>query len=203
MVRWFWLGGLVWGWFRGPGLACGGFRVDLGVWVDSGLGLGLRRGCRVVWFRVGCCERCGGVGSRGERGSPGPKLQGSHGTGQHPQHCQHHPHEADGGPYHWGGGTWPRDWYIHVEMCISLLASHFGHPFLSWVQKVDLCFCVFVWGGGGAEGWVLLAEFGRLFLDFSKLHSCWQSVSILLFWFCPFSKGGYKRPSCSLPYQGL
>ena len=23
----------------------------------------------MVWFRVGCCERCGGVGSRGERGS--------------------------------------------------------------------------------------------------------------------------------------
>ena len=21
----------------------------------------------MVWFRVGCCERCGGVGSRGER----------------------------------------------------------------------------------------------------------------------------------------
>ena len=28
----------------------------------------------MVWFRVGCCERCGGVGSRGERRSLGPKL---------------------------------------------------------------------------------------------------------------------------------
>ena len=78
-----WFGGLgLVGWFRvGSGLVCGGFRVGLGY---LGLGLGLRRGCRVVWFRVGCCERCWGVGSRGERGSLGPKLQGSHGTGQHP-----------------------------------------------------------------------------------------------------------------------
>ena len=61
------------GWFRvGLGLVQGWFRVGLrwvsggfGVWVDLGLGLGLRRGCRVVWFS----ERCGGVGSRGERGS--------------------------------------------------------------------------------------------------------------------------------------
>ena len=53
---WFRLGGLVWGWFRvGLRWVSGGF----GVWVDLGLGLGLRRGCRVVWFRVGCCERCG------------------------------------------------------------------------------------------------------------------------------------------------
>ena len=90
-----------------------------GVWVDLGLGLGLRRGCRVVWFRVGCCERCWGVGSRGERGSLGPKLQGSHGTGQHPQHCQHHPQDADDagewGDHTIGGGaTWPRDWYINM-----------------------------------------------------------------------------------------
>ena len=79
---WFGVGlGLV-GWFRvGSGLVQGWFRVGLrwvsggfGVWVDLGLGLGLRRGCRVVWFRVGCCERCGGVGSRGEGRSLGPKL---------------------------------------------------------------------------------------------------------------------------------
>ena len=44
----------------------------------------------MVWFKVGCCERCWGVGSRGERGSLGPKLP--HGTGQHPQH---HPQDAD------------------------------------------------------------------------------------------------------------
>ena len=57
--------GLVQGWFRvGLRWVSGGF----GVWVDLGLGLGFWRGCRVVWFRVGCCE-CGGVGSRGERGS--------------------------------------------------------------------------------------------------------------------------------------
>ena len=70
---WFGVGlGLV-GWFRvGSGLVQGWFAVGFGwVWVlvDLGLGLGLRRGCRVVWFRVGCCERCGGVGSRGKRGS--------------------------------------------------------------------------------------------------------------------------------------
>ena len=89
---WFGVGSGLVGWFRvGSGLVCGGFRV----WVELGLGFGLRRGCRVVWFRVGCCERCWGVGSRGERGSQGPKLQGSHGTGQHPQHCQHHPQDAD------------------------------------------------------------------------------------------------------------
>ena len=59
----------------------------------------------MVWFRVGCCERCGGVGSRG---------------GQHPQHCQHHPQDADDAG-EWGdhtigggGGTWPRDWYIYI-----------------------------------------------------------------------------------------
>ena len=72
----------------------------------------------MVWFRVGCCERCGG-------GGLGPKLQGLHGTGQHPQHCQHHPQDADdagergdhtiGG----GGGTWPRDWYIYPGTCCS------------------------------------------------------------------------------------
>ena len=111
-----WLGGWVVGVWFGVGLGLvgwfkGGFRVGLrwvsggfGVWVDLGLGLGLRRGCRVVWFRVGCCERCWGVGSRGERGSLGPKLQG-----QHPQHCQHHPQDADdageGGDHTiWGGG---------------------------------------------------------------------------------------------------
>ena len=56
---WFGVGlGLV-GWFRvGSGLVQGWFAVGLrwvsggfGVWVDLGLGLGLRRGCRVVWFR--------------------------------------------------------------------------------------------------------------------------------------------------------
>ena len=68
---WFGVGlGLV-GWFRvGSGLVQGWLAVGFGwVSVDLSLGLGLRRGCRVVWFRVGCCERCGGVGSRGERGS--------------------------------------------------------------------------------------------------------------------------------------
>ena len=68
-----WLGcgsELVWAWWVGSGLVQGWFRVGLrwvlggfGVWVDLGLGLGLRRGCRVVWFRVGCCERCGGAGT--------------------------------------------------------------------------------------------------------------------------------------------
>ena len=70
-------------WF-GVGLGLGWFRVGLrwvsggfGVWVDLGLGLGLRRGCsRVVWFRVGCCERCWGVGSRGGKGESGTKAAG-------------------------------------------------------------------------------------------------------------------------------
>ena len=122
-----WVGlGLVQGWFRvGLRWVSGGF----GVWVDLGLGLGLRRGCRVVWFRVGCCERCGGVGSRGERGSLGPKLQGSHGTGQHPQHCQHHPQDADdagewGGPYHLGGGGgYVAQGLVHIYIYIYLRVS--------------------------------------------------------------------------------
>ena len=79
----------------------------------------------MVWFRVGCCERCGGVASRGERGSLGPKLQGSHGTGQHPQHCQHHPQDADDagewGDHTIGGGGGVRGpgtgTYIHRHVC--------------------------------------------------------------------------------------
>ena len=104
---WFRLGGLVWGWFRvGLRWVSGGF----GVWVDLGLGLGLRRGCRVV------CERCGGVDSRGERGSLGPKLQGS--RGQHPQHCQHHPQDADDAG-EWkdhtiGGGGYVAQGLVHI-----------------------------------------------------------------------------------------
>ena len=71
--------GVVRSWFRvGLRWVSGGF----GVWVDLGLGLGLRRGCRVVWFRVGA-----GVLVHGVKGGLGPKLQGSHGIGQHPQHC--------------------------------------------------------------------------------------------------------------------
>ena len=51
----------------------------------------------MVWFRVGCCERCGGVGSRGERGSltspwatypPPPQWYG-------PPTPPHHPHLGD------------------------------------------------------------------------------------------------------------
>ena len=46
----------------------------------------------MVWFRVGCCERCWGVGSRGERGSLGldsiasiiPKMQMMRGSGGDP-----------------------------------------------------------------------------------------------------------------------
>ena len=64
----------------------------------------------------------------GVKGGLGPKLQGSHGTGQHPQHCQHcqhHPQDADdagewGDHTIGGGGTWPRDWYIYMNVCIYI-----------------------------------------------------------------------------------
>ena len=115
---------MVVGWL-GCGSEFGLVGLGLVFWVDLGLGLELRRGCRVVWFRVGCCERCWGVGSRGERGSLGPKLQGSDGTGQHPQHCQHHPQDADdageGGTIPLGGGHGPgTGTYMHMHICIFL-----------------------------------------------------------------------------------
>ena len=70
----------------------------------------------MVWFRVGCCERCWGVGSRGERGSLGPKLQGPHGTGQHPQMMRGSGGDPTDHTIGGGGGTWPRDWYIYTAI---------------------------------------------------------------------------------------
>ena len=106
---WFRLGGLAWGWFRvGLRWVSGGF----GVWVDLGLGLGLRRGCRVVWFRVGCCERFG-VWDRSCRAhtvldsipsiaSIIPKMRMMRGSGGTV-------------PY-----TWPRDWYIYTGVNLRI-----------------------------------------------------------------------------------
>ena len=49
----------LWGWGGGVVGWWGGWVV--GVWFGVGLGLvGVKEGgCRVVWFRVGCCERWG------------------------------------------------------------------------------------------------------------------------------------------------
>ena len=81
----------------------------------------------MVWFRVGCYERCGGVGLRDERGSLGPKLQGSHGIAQYPQHCQHHPQDTDntggtGGTIPLGGGYVAQELvHIYIHICIYLI----------------------------------------------------------------------------------
>ena len=80
----------------------------------------------MVWFRVGCCERCGGVGSRGERGRES-------GTEAHtvldsiPSNASIIPKmrmmRGSGGTIPLGGGTWPRDWYIYASFFES------GHGF--------------------------------------------------------------------------
>ena len=140
---WFRLGGLVWGWFRvGLRWVSGGF----GVWVDLGFGLGLRRGCRVVWLRVGCCEvrGCwftgvkGGVWDRSCRAhtvldsipsiaSIIPKMRMMRGSG---------------GTIPLGGGGYVAQGLVHICIYIYIYMSNtiyiYIYIILSWQWQVTL-----------------------------------------------------------------
>ena len=74
----------------------------------------------MVWFRVGCCERCGGVGSRGERGESGTEAHTV--LDSIPSIASIIPKmrmRGSGGTIPLGGGgTWPRDWYIYIYIYI-------------------------------------------------------------------------------------
>ena len=78
----------------------------------------------MVWFRAGCCERCGGVGSRGERGSLGPKLTASPALPASSPRCGWC--GGVGGPYHWGGGGYVAQGLVHVCPALEKVKEYIG-----------------------------------------------------------------------------
>ena len=82
----------------------------------------------MVWFRVGCCERCGGVGSRGERGS-GTEAAGLDSI---PSIASIIPKmrmmRGNGGtiPLKGGGGGYVAQGLVHICGCTFLAHAVFG-----------------------------------------------------------------------------